>query len=168
MIFLRKQPYLLTPKTHLYRIRIFMLKCPCSCWSVKSFRCFCSVLLFLWFCVSIIAKSCLIIHVSNSIIWWDGYVGPKHNYLWIITFQVMTSPWDTWVSYFRDYVQNSMLNEEQIQESLLKECHTKVALFCLSSGNILASDEGKSLVETSLFCVHSFSQCIPVFGWPLT
>ncbi|XP_063682657.1 uncharacterized protein LOC134817448 [Bolinopsis microptera] len=54
----------------------------------------------------------------------------------------MSSSWDTWVSYFRDSVQNMMLNEEQIKESLLKECHTKAALFCPSSGNPLAADQG--------------------------
>lgn len=37
-----------------------------------------------------------------------------------------------------------MLSEDQIKESLVKECTTRVAMFCPSSGDLLASDQGFS------------------------
>ena len=39
-------------------------------------------------------------------------------------------------------LQNMMLGEEQIRDSLVKECSTKVAIFSSTSGELLAADPG--------------------------
>ena len=53
----------------------------------------------------------------------------------------MASNWDTWITYFRDSVQNMMGSEDQIRNSP-KECTTKCAIICPVSGNLLAADQG--------------------------
>eukprot|EP00116_Pleurobrachia_bachei_P018537 sb/3478799/ len=54
------------------------------------------------------------------------------------------SSWETWVAFFRDSIQNQMVNDPELKQSLMKECSTKVAVCNPGDGTILASDPEKS------------------------